>query len=72
MTVLTHNDLPVLQLKLHEVAYQWQMMGIQLGFAPGILKQIQSAVRGDVNHGLEELLTQWVQRREPPSTLQSL
>ena len=72
MTVLTNDDLATLQTKLDEVAYQWYTIGIQLGFAPGGLKGIQSAVRGDVNHGLEELLTLWLRRKQPPSTLQSL
>ena len=72
MTVLTNDDLATLQTKLDEVAYQWYTIGIQLGFAPGVLKGIQSAVRGDVNHGLEELLTLWLRRKQPPSTLQSL
>ena len=72
MTVLTNDDLATLQTKLDGVAYQWYTIGIQLGFAPGVLKGIQSAVRGDVNHGLEELLTLWLRRKQPPSTLQSL
>ena len=72
MTVLTNDDLATLQTKLDEVAYQWYTIGIQLGFAPGVLKGIQSAVRGDVKSGLEELLTRWLQRKQPPSTLQSL
>ena len=72
MTVLTNDDLATLQTKLDEVAYQWYTIGIQLGFAPGVLKGIQIAVRGDVNHGLEELLTLWLRRKQPPSTLQSL
>ena len=72
MTVLTNDDLALLEEKLANEAYQWYTIGIQLGFAPGVLKGIQSAVRGDVNHGLEELLTLWLRRKQPPSTLQSL
>ena len=72
MTVLTNDDLATLQMKLDEVAYQWYTIGIQLGFRPGVLKRIQSAVHGDVNHGLEELLTLWLRRKQLPSTLQSL
>ena len=72
MTVLTNDDLATLQTKLDGVAYRWYTIGIQLGFAPGVLKGIQIAVRGDVNHGLEELLTLWLRRKQPPSTLQSL
>ena len=71
MTVLTNDDLATLQTKLDEVAYQWYTIGIQLGFAPGVLKGIQSAVR-DVKSGLEELLTLWLRRKQPPSTLKSL
>ena len=72
MTVLTVNDLPVLQTKLNEVAYQWNTIGVQLEFTPGILKGIASAAHGDVQSGLKELLTRWLQRKQPPSTLQSL
>ena len=72
MTVLTNDDLATLQTKLDGVAYQWYTIGIQLGFAPGVLKGTQSAVRGDVKSGLEELLTLWLQRKQPPSTLKSL
>ena len=72
MTVLTVNDLPVLQTKLDEVAYQWHMMGMLLEFTPGVLSGIESAVRGDVQSGLKKLLTRWLQREQPPSTLQSL
>ena len=64
MTVLTNDDLPVLQEKLVNVAYQWKQIGIQLGFDPGVLKGI--------NDGLAGLLTRWLQRRNPPAMLQSL
>ena len=60
MTVLTNDDLALLEEKLANEAHQWYTIGIQLGFAPGGLKGIQSAVHGDVKHGLEELLTQWL------------
>ena len=72
MTVLTFDDFAVLVYKLSPVAYQWYTIGIQLGFGPGVLEGIQSAVRGDVNIGLEELLKRWLQRYQPPSTLKSL
>lgn len=72
MTVLTNDDLATLQMKLDEVAYQWYTIGIQLGFAPGVLKGIASAVRGNVQSGLEDLLTRWLRRKQPSSTLQSL
>ena len=72
MTVLGIRDLATLQRKLVEVAFQWHTMGMQLEFAPGVLNAIRDAVRGDAQTGLGELLTRWVQRREPPSTLQSL
>ena len=72
MTVLTNDDLAILEEKLANEAHQWYTIGIQLGFDPGVLKGIQSAVDGDVKRGLEELLTQWLRRKQPPSTLQSL
>ena len=72
MTVLGIRDLATLQRKLVEVAFQWRTMGMQLEFAPGVLNAIRDAVCGDAKTGLGELLTEWVQRREPPSTLQSL
>ena len=72
MTGLTNDDLPVLQEKLSNVAYRWYTIGIQLGFDPGVLRGIQAAVYGNVQSGLEELLTLWLQRKQPPSTLQSL
>ena len=72
MTVLTNDDLALLEEKVANEAHQWYTIGIQLGFQPGTLKRIESYVRGDVRRGLEELLTQWLHRIEPPSTLQSL
>ena len=72
MTVLTNEDLPVLQDRLDEVAYQWHPMGIQLRFTPGVLSGIEAAVHGNVQSCLQELLTQWLQRKQPPPTLQSL
>ena len=72
VTVLTNDDLALLEEKLANEAHQWYTIGIQLGFDPGNLKGIESYVRGDVKRGLEELLTQWLHRAEPPSTLQSI
>ena len=72
VTVLTNDDLATLLKKLDEVAYQWQMMGIQLGFKPGVLNGIESTVHGNVQSCLKELLTRWLQRKQPPPTLQSL
>ena len=54
------------------MAFQWRTLGMQLEFAPGVLNAIRDVVLGDAHLGLGELLTRWVQRREPPSTLQSL
>lgn len=71
-TVLTIADLPVLTEKLSSINYEWYQLGIQLGFDPGVLKGIQASVRGDVSLGLDELLTKWLRRTNPPSTLQSL
>ena len=69
-TVLTVADLSVLTEKLVPIAYQWFALGIQLGFDPGVLKGFQTF--GDTSRGLAELLTRWLQRTNPPSTLQSL
>ena len=71
-TVLATKDLAVLTQKLNPIAYQWYQLGIQLEFDPGTLKQIQGAVHGDAASGLDELLTKWLQRRNPPATLESL
>jgi len=71
-TVLTIADLPVLTEKLSLINYEWYQLGIQLGFDPGVLKGIQAIIRGDVALGLDELLTKWLHRTNPPSTLQSL
>ena len=62
----------MLTQKLSPIAYQWYQLGIQLEFDPGTLKGIQSAVHGDAARGLDELLTKWLQRRNPPATLESL
>ena len=72
VTVLTVDNFAVLVYKLSPVAYQWYTIGIQLGFAPGVLSGIASGAHGDVQRGLRELLTQWLQRKQPPPTLQSL
>ena len=72
MTVLTDDDIARLQEKLVNEAYRWYTIGIQLGFDPGVLSGIQATVHDDVQGGLLKLLTRWVHRREPPSTLQSL
>lgn len=71
-TVLTIADLPVLTEKLSLINYEWYQLGIQLGFDPGVLKGIQASIRGDVSLGLDELLTKWLHRTNPPSTLQLL
>lgn len=71
-TVLTIADLPVLTEKLSLINYEWYQLGIQLSFDPSVLKGIQASVRGDVSLGLDELLTKWLHRTNPPSTLQSL
>ena len=72
VTVLTDDDIARLQEKLVNEAYRWYTIGIQLNFDPGVLSGIQVTVHDDVQHGLLKLLTRWVHRREPPSTLQSL
>lgn len=71
-TVLVIKDLAVLSRKLTPIAYQWYQLGIQLEFDPGVLKGIQNEVRGDTACGLDELLTKWLQRAQPPATFESL
>lgn len=71
-TVLVLKDLAVLTQKLIPIAYQWYQLGIQLEFDPGVLKGIQNEVRGDTARGLDELLTKWLQRAQPPATFESL
>ena len=71
-TVLVIKDLAVLSQKLTTIAYQWYPLGIQLEFDPGTLKGIQNEVRGDTARGLDELLTKWLQRSQPPATFESL
>ena len=66
------KDLAVLSQKLTTIAYQWYPLGIQLEFDPGTLKGIQNEVRGDTARGLDELLTKWLQRSQPPATFESL
>lgn len=71
-TVLTLKDLPLLARLLHEVAYQWHSLGIQLDFNPGILHSIGMAALNDPLRALENVLTQWLQRADPPPTLEEL
>ena len=70
--MLTVADLHVLTEKLVSIAYQWYQLGIQLEFNPGVLKAIESGTFYVASRGLDELLTQWLQRTKPPPTLQSL
>ena len=70
--MLTVNDLGPLQAKLATTAAEWNNIGVQLGFHPGDLANIRSKSYGDPMTGLAELLTQWLQRVEPPPTLGAL
>ena len=66
------RDLKVLSIKLQEVAWQWNSLGIQLDFNPGILSGIKAAVFGDPADALQRLLTLWLQREDPPASLDAL
>ena len=71
-TPLTYGDLGPLQDKLSTAAHEWNNIGVQLGFHPGVLAGIRSKSYGDPMTALAELLTQWLQRVEPPPTLGAL
>ncbi len=54
------------------VSYQWMSLGIQLEFDPNLLQVIRSSVHHDPTAALQELMTRWVQRTNPPPMLKSL
>ena len=66
------EDLPVLMTKLKEIAGQWHPLGIRLHFTPGALIDFPPAIQDDPTLALQELLTNWLQRTDPPPTLESL
>lgn len=69
---LTIRDLPILLDKLQLVAHQWMSLGIQLEFDPNLLQIIRTSVHHDPTAALQELITRWVQRLDPPPLLESL
>ena len=62
----------MLSKKLHPVASQWHSLGIQLGFDPGELHIIQQQAFFDPVNALSRLLEKWLNRSDPPSTLESI
>ena len=70
--ILTMDDLPVLVTKLKDVAGKWNPLGVQLNFTPGTLSGFPPAVQADPIRALQELLTRWLERINPPPTLESL
>ena len=66
------EDLPVLMTKLTEIAGRWNPLGVQLKFSPGTLNGFPVAIQGDPILALQELLIHWLQRKNPPPTLETL
>ena len=62
----------MLMTKLTEVAGRWNPLGVQLKFSPGTLNGFPAAVLGDPILALQELLIHWLQRKNPPPTLETL
>ncbi len=55
-----------------EMQADWEPLGVQLKFKPGILKGIRANAPGNSKQALQELLTQWLQRTNPSPTLEAL
>ena len=66
------EDLPMLVVKLKEIAGKWQLLGVQLKFSTGTLDGFPPAVRADPIQALQQLLTRWLERTDPPPTLEAL
>ena len=66
------QDLAELSKKLHPIAAQWNILGIQLGFYPGDLHAIQVQVQHDPVEALNMLLEKWLRRTDPPPTLEAM
>ena len=64
------KDLRVLVKKLKNVAGRWNLLGVQLEFAPGDLEAFPPAVQDYPIQALQELLTRWLKMTKP--TLESL
>ena len=69
---LTMEDLPVLVTKLKEIAGKWHLLGVQLKFSAGTLDGFPPAIQADPIRALQELFTHWLQRMDPPPTLEAL
>ena len=66
------EDLPELTTRLTDVAYAWNSIGVQLDFKPGPLANITAMSFGNPIAALQQLLTKWLQRTDPPPTLEDL
>ena len=66
------DDLSVLMVKLKDIAGVWNLLGVQLKFLPGALNGFPPAIQAVPILALQELLTRWLQRTNPPPTLESL
>ena len=62
----------MLSQKLLPIAAQWNPLGIQLGFDPGELRIIQQQAFFDPVNALNGLLEKWLNRTDPPSTLETI
>ena len=68
--VLTPDDLPVLNERLHGVSTKWQAFGLQLGFTTETLANLVP-VDCDPAVCLIKVLSTWLQHAHPP-TLEAL
>ena len=66
------QDLPVLMVKLKDIARKWNLLGVQLNFTPWHLRGFSPDVRAEPKLALQELLSQWLCRTNPPPTLELL
>ena len=70
--VLTECDLPQLQRLLIGIAYQAFTLGTQLGLTVGTVKAMQAESAQDMAKFLTLVLAKWLQRTDPPPTVQEL
>ena len=68
-TLDNHSDLILIYDNIKEEAYNWETIGLYLGFDPGELNTIkaipQLIVQGPEGY-LKELLNRWLKRTYPP------
>ena len=57
---------------LAPVAFKWYSIGIQLGFSPGQLNNINADCFCDTKRCLQTLVGGWLKRISPPPLLQAL